>query len=542
MKKKVLALAMICSLGIMTVLEGCGGTAAVGSTAAAGSTAAGSSAAASSSAQENAKAGIMPVITKNTDNLYDKATNGFVMQSNYDTIRLDEESAKAYPELDKALKTYSDKVIKAQKESVEAVKKDPETAALIKKSGTSFYDDSEIMLYRTDKDVFSFYIRSVSFLGGAHPNRAITFEQFDPKTGKEIALTDVVKSKHDLMVKIEAILKDKYSDVGFFDLEKSMKDYEEEKEVKLNWGLTPMGITVYFNAYDLAPYAAGPQLMAFRFETDKDLFTDKYAKPDRGLVLPMSIDGNTVMDLEGTGTPATFNIKAKYDEANEHYNGLDVTCNNKTYTLEDKVFVSAYAKALHTKDNKNYIYIFTTGYSDVAELLVFEVKGGDVNYCGSALAGEPGRYIQDESGESMTYVDDTETTYSIEKYPLTNPDDLILQTRVDAMSTYHIKRKYQINADGVPEPAEEFGEAMETITLTAKADITGKSVDIAANELKDDVTIKKGDKITIYRTNGKDTVIFKTADGGYVGIRYETEGKLNGKPLEELFENLFYAG
>ena len=86
------------------------------------------------------------------------------------------------------------------------------------------------------------------------------------------------------------------------------------------------------------------------------------------------------------------------------------------------------------------------------------------------------------------------------------------------------------------------GNGAATITLTAKADITGKSVDIAKNELKDDLTIKKGDKITIYRTNGKDTVIFKTADGSYVGLKFEAENKLNGKPLEELFDNLFFAG
>ncbi len=542
MKKKVLALSIVCSLCLITIPEGCGSTAPAGSSAAASAVSSTASSAASSAAAENAKSGIVPVITTNTDNIYDKDTNGFVMECSYDTIRLDEESAKAYPGLSDALKAYSDEALKAQKESVESVKNDPEAAGNIRKSGANYYDKADIKLYRTDEDVFSFYTRSVSFMGGAHPNSAVTFEQYDIKTGKTIALTDVVKSKHDLMEKVKTKLKERYPDVEFNDLDKSMKEYEEEKDVKINWGLTPLGITVYFNAYDLAPYAAGPQSVAFRFAEDKDLFTGKYKESEGGLVLPMSVGGKSVIDLERTGNPLTFKVEGIFDEENEHYNGLTVACNNKTYTLEDNVFISYYAKAILTKDNKNYIYVFTTGYSDIEEVLVFEIKDGDVNYCGSEVVGEPGSYITDETGEAMTQVSDTETLYKIEKYPITDPDDLVLRERVDAMSTYHIKRHYKMDADGLPKPAEEFGEAMESITLTAKADITGKTVDIGKNELKDDVTIKKGDKIRIYRTNGKDTVIFKTTDGGYVGLKYEEEGKLNGKPLEELFENLFFAG
>ena len=67
-------------------------------------------------------------------------------------------------------------------------------------------------------------------------------------------------------------------------------------------------------------------------------------------------------------------------------------------------------------------------------------------------------------------------------------------------------------------------------------------VDIAKNELKDDVSLKKGDKITIYRTNGKDTVIFKTSDGSYVGLKYEKSFEFNGKPTEETFDGAVFAG
>ena len=110
------------------------------------------------------------------------------------------------------------------------------------------------------------------------------------------------------------------------------------------------------------------------------------------------------------------------------------------------------------------------------------------------------------------------------------------------MSTYTISKNYKINDKGIPESSDEFGTAMDVITLTVKEDIKGKNVDIEKNELKDDVTIKKGEKITIYRTNGKDTVIFKTENGSYIALKYEGEDKFNGKPLEESFDGLFFAG
>ena len=76
--------------------------------------------------------------------------------------------------------------------------------------------------------------------------------------------------------------------------------------------------------------------------------------------------------------------------------------------------------------------------------------------------------------------------------------------------------------------------------MILKQDYTAKGVDINTNELKGDVSLKKGDKLEIYKTNGKDTVIFKKGDT-LVGIKYDGMN-VDGKPAEELFEQLFYAG
>lgn len=538
MKKTTVIIASSLLIGTL-VMGGC--TSAAPASSSTASAAAASSGPASSSAASETGAAITPVVTINTDNLYSEK-NDYVFRSVYQTVSLDEASAKAYPALNDALKAYTDKALKDQQERVESIKNDPDVEKEIKNSGTYLYDDSNILFYRTDEEVFSFISVETSFLGGPHPNTVITTAAFDPKTGKEIALTDVVKSKKELLDKVKEKLKKDYPDVEFTDLDKSMKDLEEEKDIKLKWTISGHGLMIFFNEYDLAPHAYGSQAVAFRYDDSKDLFTGKYKKIEGSFVFPMSAGGESEADVEGTGKPASIFVKGTYDEANEHYTGITIKYNDKTCELKDNVFIDYYVKGIHTKDNRNYIYVFTTGYSDVPEILVFEIKDGNVTYNGSVGAAEKGRYIKDDIVNISTPLCKSEAKFVYETYPITNPDKLVFQERVDAMSTYYIARPYKINDKGIPEAAEEFGEATSDITLTLKSDIQAKSVDIAKNELKDDVSLKKGDKITIYRTNGKDTVIFKTSDGSYVGLKYEKSFEFNGKPTEETFEGAVFAG
>ena len=366
--KTVFGMLLICGL-----LAGCTQTGAGGSAASTGAAGSSASAAASSASESSATASIVPIITNNTDNLYSEK-NDYVFRSVYQTVSLDEASAKAYPALNDTLKAYADKVLKDQQERVESIKNDPDVEKEIKNSGTYLYDDSNILFYRTDEEVFSFISVETSFLGGPHPNTVITTAAFDPKTGKEIALTDVVKSKKELLDKVKEKLKKDYPDVEFTDLDKSMKDLEEEKDIKLKWTISGHGLVIFFNEYDLAPHAYGSQAVAFRYEDSKDLFTGKYKKIEGSFVFPMSAGGESEVDVEGTGKPASIFVNGTYDEANEHYTGITIKYNDKTCELKDNVFIDYYVKGIHTKDNRNYIYVFTTGYSDVPEILVFEIK------------------------------------------------------------------------------------------------------------------------------------------------------------------------
>lgn len=525
-------------LGIASIIAALAFTGCASGQPAGGSSgsAAGSSSAASGAASADSNAYIQPVITDNDHNLYN-GNNGFLLRCGYNTIELDEESAKKYPALNDSLKAYSKTQLEAQELSVNRVKTDPELKKNVNKD--MYYSDiSAIAVIRCDEDVFSIQTLSTTFFGGAHPIAGCTGTSFDTKTGKKLELTDVIKSKKDLVALVKEGLKKDFPDAEYFNLDDTMKEYEESDEIGLNWAATPSGIGIIFNAGDIAPYASGSQSVRISIKEHPELFTDKYSASKGGYIRSLLLCKDVTLDLGLTGTEMNIKVDPKYVEDNEHYEGMTVSCDNKSYTLEDCVFIDYYVDGIHTKDNRNFIYIYTRGYSDYLTTYVFEVKPGDVAYCGAVDGGIPSKYIEDAS----TGVGENEYVSKKAEYPLTSPDHICFQSRVDALSTYDVKRHYTINEKGLPVADGEFGEAVATITLTAKEDVKAKTVDIEKNELKDDTTIKKGDKITIYRTNGKDTVIFKKEDGSYVGLKFDSSYEFNGKPTEETFEGTIFAG
>lgn len=121
----------------------------------------------------------------------------------------------------------------------------------------------EVML--EDSAVITFALQTYMFTGGAHPNSFATLASFDKLTGERLRLEDFVK---DL--------------IAFTDIAES--GFREARElpagVDLNaegffWGegyflpenivLVEEGVHLHYNAYEAAPYAAGPTAYTIPF-------------------------------------------------------------------------------------------------------------------------------------------------------------------------------------------------------------------------------------------------------------------------------------
>lgn len=214
---------------------------------------------------------IRTIIMANDESLHDMNNNKYRLKCVYETISLDEESAKKYPELERALKAYSEELLAEQRKIIGQAEKDPN----LKEGFDMYYENSfNLEATRADSDILSCRTTLFQYTGGAHPNSYVEGVSFDSKTGKRLQLSDVVTSKEDLIHVVWKCLKDNYSDEAFWDLEGSMNSYLKDPEYELKWYLSSDGLCVSFDPYILSSYGMGRFDVVVPYAEHPSLFKD----------------------------------------------------------------------------------------------------------------------------------------------------------------------------------------------------------------------------------------------------------------------------
>src|SRR6185503_6161473 len=116
------------------------------------------------------------------------------------------------------------------------------------------------------------------YQGAAHPNSHTETFNYDLKNGKQLKLADLFNPGAKYLQALSAYC--------IADLKKQSKEKELlEDQIKEgagptaknyeSWTITPRGLGINFDSYQVAPYAAGPQFVMVPYSTLKDLI-----KPD----------------------------------------------------------------------------------------------------------------------------------------------------------------------------------------------------------------------------------------------------------------------
>lgn len=203
---------------------------------------------------------------------------------NYYEILLSEEDKEAYPRLSEVIDRENKSEDERLTESLSANEED--IFELRDNSGMDFNFEYDSFYYpqRTDSHVFSYAVMDYTYLGGAHGVSAYRCYNIDPKTGKAIPLTDVVKNPDNLPAVVLEELKEspEYGDYyednesaeqTFYD---SMQGLLEKDGEKLRWTLDYDKMYVYFNDYELGPYAMGAPRVSIPFSEHAELFSDSF--------------------------------------------------------------------------------------------------------------------------------------------------------------------------------------------------------------------------------------------------------------------------
>lgn len=115
------------------------------------------------------------------------------------------------------------------------------------------------------------FMGTYSYTGGAHPNYFASLMNFDVKTGKKLSLEDFIKDKATLTKIAESAFR-KEKEMGTTEnLNEAGYFWDETFGLPENIGLGEEGLKLYYNPYEIAPYALGVTEFVIPYEQLTDV-------------------------------------------------------------------------------------------------------------------------------------------------------------------------------------------------------------------------------------------------------------------------------
>jgi len=183
------------------------------------------------------------------------------------TKHIQESNAKAFYEIDvkypaidnpaPAWKAFNTLAEKAAQDSIAAFKKDVSAAGAITPTAAPTSTLTTLWeAFRVTRDFIS--VRStisVYMAGAAHPNTVSQVLNFDPRTGKALALSDLFKQVNtDYLGTLSTYCKRQLTREGKLDFPGGASPKPENYA---NWNIGRLNLVISFDPYQVAPYSAG---------------------------------------------------------------------------------------------------------------------------------------------------------------------------------------------------------------------------------------------------------------------------------------------
>ena len=222
-------------------------------------------------------------LTKRTRYFADGDQTGALLISHWTSVDF-VGSSGSYNDIAKALAAYTEQeAINADAARAEMTSDAAQERAARKADGGTFYGPFErtrdIFIRRADSRVVSLLESGSSYTGGVHGSYGSGGENFDARTGKKLALSDVCPNTEGLIAAIIAQMGFDYPDASFMQNGSTlMQDMVRQmvSDGSIPWTLDARGISFYFNPYLIASYAEGIFTTTILFSEHPELFAGDY--------------------------------------------------------------------------------------------------------------------------------------------------------------------------------------------------------------------------------------------------------------------------
>lgn len=437
---------------------------------------------------------------------------------------------EGYEALNGALASWNEQVQSQTEQAVEEIGgyareflEDPAMPDDMKQQASLPYkSEGSASITRADQDVFSMRYDVSSYTGGAHGNYGVLGYNFDSRTGKELSLEDVISDREALYERLLELLDERYGagQMLFEGYEETVRDEVFGHEVggypmSLTWTLGKDGMTVYFEQYVIAPYAAGLLTVEIPYAGNEGMFQNGGLFTDRkSFAVPVRLYETLYLDRDGAASDELY-ITEDYGES-----GYDSQVHIRWNGTETEAFggygVSA-AYVMRDEKGRNWLYLETLSDNDYRTLSVFDLSQDTPHHVGDCTEGSLYENVPSE------------------------PDSFYLTKRLDLLSTYTGFRKFRIGENGMPEADEDFytidGEGLAVTTKMEVPAFTGEQMD-------EPCLIPAEIAVTFLRTDGESWMEMETPDGRLYRVKVDNEWpqSIDGTEIEAYFDNLRFVG
>lgn len=499
---------------------------------------------------ENAPLGIYKTELSNShfemlnDNYYSLyATNQYFLADEKTTLR--------YPELADALMQ-----LKEQKEhnfdmATESLLDSQQFMIETESYPIDLTDYTECRVLRADNVLFSFIETNENYYGGAHGMYSVAGYAFDVETGKNLSFTDIVVDETKIRDLIAEKLDEEYGDIFFDDIHNLIDQYDFNS---LCWSISYFDVTLYFNPYDLGPYASGSQQVVFPFSEYADLFDEKYLSVPEQFVTQLSEYEQFCMDVNGDGKNEDIGLSSKY---------LEDDCLSVLISVDGKETDSdSWSYRIDTYlikvQNKVYLYLFEHHENDYVTLKVYDFAKEDFVENDNANLYIPEKSNFEER-DNISFCESTSPVFS-------NPGKVRMASRLETLSTYQGTKEYHVNESGMLVTDDDYYDVEVSFLIKTLEDIPCQIVSGEEMNTSESGTIPAGtfvkiisateDKVFVVEAIGyapdenndmygfyeDDNTKYNTEEIFCIQLDEEFGNTLNGRDVWELFDGLMYAG
>lgn len=499
---------------------------------------------------ENAPLGIYKTELSNSyfemlnDNYYSLyATNQYFLADEKTTLR--------YPELADALMQ-----LKEQKEhnfdmATESLLDSQKFMIETESYPIDLTDYTECRVLRADNVLFSFIETNENYYGGAHGMYSVAGYAFDVETGKNLSFTDIVVDETKIRDLIAEKLDEEYGDIFFDDIHTLIDQYDFNS---LCWSISYFDVTLYFNPYDLGPYASGSQQVVFPFSEYADLFDEKYLSVPEQFVTQLSEYEQFCMDVNGDGKNEDIGLSSK---------NLEDDCLSVLISVDGKETDSdSWSYRIDTYlikvQNKVYLYLFEHHENDYVTLKVYDFAKEDFVENDNANLYIPEKSNFEER-DNISFCESTSPVFS-------NPGKVRMASRLETLSTYQGTKEYHVNESGMLVTDDDYYDVEVSFLIKTLEDIPCQIVSGEEMNTSESGTIPAGtfvkiisateDKVFVVEAIGyapdenndmygfyeDDNTKYNTEEIFCIQLDEEFGNTLNGRDVWELFDGLMYAG